>query len=250
MVALLALALFLLPAAARQSKPTASALAPIELLVEGLGNLGGIAVDGTGAAFVSDWEAGKIFKIVSGDPAEIVVERLRHPRGVMLDRESRVVFAEGGKRRILRVEESGDVTMLASGLKHPRWVGAAPDGSVYVTAKNLVLQGEEGDDDENESEMIGRVTPEGKVRVFADGFRGLQGLTVEQDALVVVARGRKRDRHAVGTLYSIPIEPNGRAGRVLSLEKSTLTAFREARRIAPTTSSRERPPRRPRATEP
>ena len=212
MVALLALALFLLPASARQSKPTASALAPIELLVEGLGNLGGIAVDGTGAVFVSDWEAGKIFKIVSGDPPEIVVERLRHPRGVMLDRESRLVFAEGGKRRILRMEESGNVTTLASGLKHPRWIGAGPDGSVYVTAKDLVLQGEEGDDDESESEVIGRVTPEGKVRVFADRFRGLQGLTVEQDALAVVAKGRKWERHAVGTLYSIPIEPNGRAG--------------------------------------
>lgn len=211
-VALLALAMFLVPASARQPKPTASALAPIEVLVEGLGNLGGIAVDGTGAAFVSDGEAGKIFKIVSGDRPETVVDRLRHPWGVILDRESRLVVAEGGKRRILRVEESGDVTTLASGLKHPRWVGAAPDGSVYVTAKNLALRGEEDDDDESESEVIGRVTPEGKVRVFADRFQGLQGLTVEQDALVVVAKGRKGDRHAVSTLYSIPIEPNGGAG--------------------------------------
>ncbi len=217
MVALLALALFLLPASARQSKPAASALAPVELLVEGLGNLGGIAVDGTGAVFVSDWDGGKIFRIVSGNPPEIVVEHLRHPLGVMLDRESRLVFAEGGKQRIRRVEETGDVTTLASGLKHPRWIGAAPDGSVYVTAKDLILQGAEGDDDESESEVIGRVTPEGKVRVFADRFRGLQGLAVEQDALAVVAKGRKWERHAVGTLYSIPMEPNGRAGPAMPL---------------------------------
>lgn len=212
MVALLALALFLLPASARQSKPIASALAPIELLVEGLGNLGGIAVGGTGAVFVSEWDAGKIFKIVPGDRPEIVVDHLRHPGGVALDRESRLVVAEGGKRRILRVEESGDVTTLASGLKHPRWIGAAPDGSAYVTVQDLVLGGEESNDDESESEVIGRVTPEGKVQVFADRFRGLQGLTVEQDALSVVAKGRKWDRHAVGTLYWIPIESDGRAG--------------------------------------
>lgn len=211
---LLALAVFLLPASTRQSKPMATALAPIELLVEGLGHLQGITVDGTGAVFVSDRQTGNIFEIVAGE-RRVVAGDLKRPIGVTLDGEGRLIFVEGGRRRVLRLEEDGEMRALASGLEHPRWIGAAPDGSVYVTARSLASREGEGDEDESESEVIARVEPDGKSGVFAHGFRGLQGLAVEQDAVLVAARGRKGERHALGTLYSIPIESGGRAGPVV-----------------------------------
>jgi hypothetical protein len=210
-VVLLALSVSLFPASARQSKPTVAALASIELVIEGLGHLKGIAVDGTGAVFVSDGKAGKIFEVVADQPG-VAVGGLKRPVGVTLDGEGRLVFVEGGRARVLRLEEGGKMTTLASRLKHPQWIGAALDGIVYVTARGLAQREEASGDDESESEVIARVTPDGKAGVFADEFRGLQGLTVERDALVVAARGRRGDRHVVGTLYLIPIEPDGRAG--------------------------------------
>ena len=211
---LLALAVFLLPASTRQSKPMATALAPIELLVEGLGHLEGITVDGTGVVFVSDRQTGNIFEIVAGE-RRVVAGDLKRPIGVTLDGEGRLIFVEGGRRRVLRLEGDDEMRALASGLEHPRWIGAAPDGSVYVTARSLESREEDGDEDESESEVIARVEPDGKSGVFAHGFRGLQGLAVEQDAVLVAARGRKGERHALGTLYSIPIESGGRAGPVV-----------------------------------
>jgi len=213
---LLALAVFLLPASTRQSKPMATALAPIELLVEGLGHLQGITVDGTGVVFVSDRQTGNIFEIVAGE-RRVVAGDLKRPIGVTLDGEGRLIFVEGGRRRVLRLEGDDEMRALASGLEHPRWIGAAPDGSVYVTARSLESREEDGDEDESESEVIARVEPDGKSGVFAHGFWGLQGLAVEQDAVLVAARGRKGERHALGTLYSIPIEFGRRAGPVTPL---------------------------------
>ena len=103
---LLALAVFLLPASTRQSKPMATALAPVELLVEGLGQLEGIAVDRRGGVFVSDRKRGNIFEIVAGEP-QVVAGALKRPLGVTLDGEGRLIFVEGGRRRVLRFEEDG-----------------------------------------------------------------------------------------------------------------------------------------------
>lgn len=220
--ALLALAPAFLPAAAPQSKPTPTALAPIELIVEGLGHLEGIAVDETGGVFVSDRERGEILKVMPGVPAATVVGELKRPLGLALDAEGRLVFVEGGERRVLRVEEDGRVTTLASGLKHPRWIGAAPDGSLYVTAKELTLEEEEGAQEEDEGEIIARISPAGTLGIFAGQFRDLQGVAVEQDALTVVARGRRGERHALGTIFEIPIEPGGRAGIAVPLTADQL----------------------------
>jgi len=226
-VVILALATFLLSASAREAKSTVTALAPIELVIEGDGDLGGIVVDGTGTVFVSEREAGKVFRIATGDQPRAVVEGLKQPVGLTLDGHGGLLIVEGGSRRILRLAEDGEMTTLASGLKRPRWIGAAPDGSVYVTARGLIAQREEGDDDESEAEVIARLAPAGPLRVFADGFRGLQGLTVEEEALTVVARGREGERDARGTLYVIPIEPDGRPGPLMPLVANQLVEPRE-----------------------
>ena len=193
------------------------ALARMELVVERRGHFEGIAVDGAGAVFVSDRTAGTILKLTPGGRETAVVEGLRHPAGLLLDGEGRLVVVERGGGRLLRVDEDGEVTMLAWRLKRPRWIAAGPDGSLFVTAQGLVPSEEEKSEDEGEAEVIARLGLDGRVRVFADQFRGLQALTVEQDVLLVAARGHKKERHATGALYSIPIEPDGRAGPATAL---------------------------------
>lgn len=215
-VALLALTAFLLPASARQSSLSVTALAPVVLVVEGSGHLEGIAVSGAGVILASDSKGGRILRITAGRTV-VVVEGLRRPRGVALDAEDGLLFVEASGGRVLRMDKEGEVGTLASGFRHPQWIGAAPDGRVYVTASRLAPEAEEGDDDEEDPEVVAWVTPEGRARIFAYGFRGVQGLTVEQDALVVAARGRKGEHRALGTLYSIPFDAAGEAGRVTPL---------------------------------
>ena len=212
--ALLSLAALLLPASARQSKAVVSALAPVEIVAEGLGHLRGVAVNESGAVFVTDAKAGTLLRVAPDGARALVMERLRHPVGVAVDREGRLVVVEEGRRQVLRLETGGGVTSLISGIRHPRWVAVAPDGHLYVTAKSLASGDEEGEGDEVEPELVARVSPDGIATVFADRFRGLQGVAVAEDALRLVARGRRGERHPAGTLYEISIEPDGRAGPV------------------------------------
>ena len=212
--ALLSLAALLLPASARQSKAVVSALAPVEIVAEGLGHLRGVAVNESGAVFVTDAKAGTLLRVAPDGARALVMERLRHPVGVAVDREGRLVVVEEGRRQVLRLETGGGATSLISGIRHPRWVAVAPDGHLYVTAKSLASGDEEGEGDEVEPELVARVSPDGIATVFADRFRGLQGVAVAEDALRLVARGRRGERHPAGTLYEISIQPDGRAGPV------------------------------------
>lgn len=215
---LLALAVSLLPASGYPAKPAVSALAPIEIVAEGLGHLRGIVVDGAGTVLVTDRKKGALVEIAPGGGVSVVADRLRRPGGVALDREGRLLVVEGGRRRILRREADGAMTVLAAGVKHPRWIAAAPDGAVYVSAKGLAAEGEDGDeDDEAEPEMVVAVAPDERARAFAGRFRDLQGLSAEPGLVAAVARGRKGDRRALGTLYEIPVQPDGRAGPVSPL---------------------------------
>lgn len=212
--ALLFLAALLLPASARQARPTVSALAPLEIVAEGLGHLQGLAMDDTGVVFVTDAKSGTLLRVAPDGGRVLVMERLRHPVGVAVDREGRLVVVEAGKSRVLRLETGGETMRVASGMRHPRWVAAAPDGHLYVTARGLASEDEEDDDDEAEPELVVRLSLDATAAVFADRFRGLQGVAVAENSLHVVARGRKGERHPAGTLYVIPIQPDGRAGRV------------------------------------
>ena len=212
--ALLSLAALLLPASARQSKAVVSALAPVEIVAEGLGHLRGVAVNESGAVFVTDAKAGTLLRVAPDGARALVMERLRHPVGVAVDREGRLVVVEEGRRQVLRLETGGGATSLISWIRHPRWVAVAPDGHLYVTAKSLASGDEEGEGDEVEPELVARVSPDGIATVFADRFRGPQGVAVAEDALRLVARGRRGERHPAGTLYEISIQPDGRAGPV------------------------------------
>src|SRR3970040_1529076 len=148
--ALLSLAALLLPASARQSKPAVSALAPVEIVAEGLGHLRGVAVNESGAVFVTDAKGGTLLRVAPDGARALVMERLRHPVGVAVDREGRLVVVEEGRRQVLRLETGGGATSLISGIGHPQWVAVAPDGHLYVTAKSLASGGAEGEGDEGE----------------------------------------------------------------------------------------------------
>src|SRR3972149_2899057 len=61
-------------------------------------------------------------------------------------------------------------------IKQPRWLAPPPDGTLFLPARRLTRDTDpEPDDESAEPEVILQLTPTGQLRVFADGFKPLQG---------------------------------------------------------------------------
>lgn len=173
------------------------ALAPVEVIVEGLREPTGVAVDRNGVIFVSDRKAGEIFKIDGGE-AEPVVSDLKRPVGLGFDPEGRLLIVEEGKGRLLRLEENGGLTPLAQGMKRPRWVTVAENETIYVSAKGLRSDKDRRDDDDEEkdeeSEQVILRLVSGELSTFAGGFKALRGLVIHGNTVFAAAKGLRRGR--------------------------------------------------------
>jgi DNA-binding beta-propeller fold protein YncE len=117
--------------------PKPVALAPEEVVADKLREPLGVAVDSTGAIFVSEGAGGKITRIGSDGGRTVVASKIARPRGLAFDPQGRLIFVEEGRGRISRLETTGAKTVLASGIVDPRWVAAASDGTLFISAKGL-----------------------------------------------------------------------------------------------------------------
>ena len=188
------------------------ALAPVEIFAEGFKEPTGVVVDQSGAVFVSDRKSGDVFKI--NGQIHPVVSNLKQPVGLGFDKEGRLLVVEEGRGRLLRLEGSGSFTVLAEGMKRPRWVSMAEDGSIYITAKGLKLQGDKENDEDDEGEEEGEVIfclAQGQLSVFVGGFNGLQGIVIREGTLLAAARGLKKEKNDQGAVFMIPILSDGAA---------------------------------------
>ncbi len=188
------------------------ALAPVEVLTEGFKEPTGVAVDQTGAIFVSDRQSGDIFRIVGRD-VRLLVRDLRRPVGLAFDREGRLLIVEEKRGVLLRSESDGRLAVLAQGMKKPRWVAVAEDGAIYVSAQRL--RGDrEGDDDEGEEdgEVILRLTTGGQLSIFTDRFEGLQGILIHGRTIFAAAKGARGDSR--DGIFQISILADGSAGPI------------------------------------
>jgi RHS repeat-associated protein len=211
-----------------------NALAPVETVLEGGQEPAGVVVakDG-GAIFLSDREAGTVTRIATDGGAAVIVGGLKEPVGLALDGDGRLLIAEEGRGRVLRREPSGSLTVLAAGMDDPRWIAVGDDGTLYVSAEGLRRpDGDEDQDDEGEQdggdseaqdvdeheedrrgEAVLRMGRDGDLRVFADGFEGLEGVAVRGDAVYAVTERRLGERERQGTaLVRIPVTGRDTAG--------------------------------------
>ena len=230
---LLLLLLFLIPPTvyfvlSGASEPSSSsgvdALAPVEAVAEGFKEPTGIVVDQTGAIFVAERKSGELFKITQGEIHPLLAG-LKRPVGLAFDREGKLLIVEEKTGKLLRLESNGNLTTLAQGMKKPRWLALGEDEAIYLTAKGLgsAKDKDEEDGDEEESEVILRLTPHGSlVTVFAEGFKGLQGIVIDGGALFAAAKGLKKEKKDNAGIFKIPIQPNDAAGPITRLTKNEI----------------------------
>jgi sugar lactone lactonase YvrE len=106
----------------------------------------GLAAAANGVFYVSEYDTGKITRVVTPDnDRSTVISGLRAPEGIALAPDGRLIVAEVGARRVLAVNIStGAAEILAdnlgiglagsgSGPNLPTGVAVGKDGAVYVT---------------------------------------------------------------------------------------------------------------------
>ena len=168
-----------------------TALAPFEIFADGFRDPRGIAVDANGSVFVADREAGTVTRIAPNRTRTVIASGLQRPIGLAFDPSGRLLIAEEKAGRVVRVEADGRRTAVILNVGQPSWLAVHENGTVFVSARRLTRDTDrDGDDDrdsdgdrdsEDESdgaEMILALTPGGQLRLFADGFKGLQGLAL------------------------------------------------------------------------
>ncbi len=109
---------------------------PVQLPFNGLYQPQGLAVDGAGSIYVSDFN-NRVAKLTAGsnDQTDLPFNGLNYPEGVAVDTAGNVYVADRGNNRVVKLTAgSNDQTDVPfEGLKHPDGVDVDPDGNVYVT---------------------------------------------------------------------------------------------------------------------
>ncbi len=213
--------LIVLAPATSDPSQSISALDPFEVYADGFGDLRGVAVDESGDVLVADRETGTVTRVAPDRSHSIVARGLERPIGLALDREGRLLVTEERAGRVVRVEPDGRRTTLVSGIKQPRWLAVSDDGTVFVSARRLTHDADpEPDDETAEPEVVLVLRPDRTLDVFADGFKNLQGLAANHEALFAATQGSRDDSHADGVVFRIPIIPDGGAGAPTGLGPS------------------------------
>ena len=180
------------------------ALAPFDVLVDGLDVPGGLAVDSDDTVFVAQPSRGSVIRVRPDGSRTEMARGLKQPVGVAVDAEARVVVTEEVAGRVLRLDAAGP-HVVASGLVRPRWLAIGDDGTIYVVVR---APARDDDDDDDAPDAIVALTADARILVFADGLHDVAGIVANGRAVYVVARVSAR--HLAVRRYAIAAD--GRAG--------------------------------------
>jgi RHS repeat-associated protein len=181
------------------------ALAPVELLVDGLDEPRGLAVDSDDVVYVAERSRGTITRVQSDGTRSVVARRLNDPFGVAIDAEGHVVLTEEAAGRVVRLDATGP-QLLADGLIRPRWLAIGDSGTIYVVV------GARPDDDaeRDRRDAVVAIASDGRVTVFADGLDDVAGIAADARALYVATRAP----HGYVGIRRYAVLADGRAGGV------------------------------------
>jgi sugar lactone lactonase YvrE len=217
----------LLPSTSATPERPVTALAPVEVVVDRLSHVAGVAVASDGTAYLSEPDAGRVHAIGPDGRRRVVAARLDRPWGLAVDREGRLLIAEHGEGRVLRRDPDGAMRTLADRLHGPRWLAAAHDGAFYATVQALLGRG--GPD---HARLIVRGDPaSGALSVVAAALPRLEGLAIDDHVLYAATRhGIVRfTRRSDGSLAAPEQLAHRELGRVEGLALDRLGAVYAAR---------------------
>lgn len=198
---LLSLLCYLTVAASAKDPELPTALAPVEVVLEGLQDPAFLAIDADNIVFISEERAGRVLQISPDGRVQSVVEGLKKPRGLAVDDNGTLYIAaeesKGTKTKGLVLKwEGGSLQVLTSGLKKPTGLTVDETGTLYVVA--------EGEDETRG--RISRIDPSGHPTLIATGFKHPSGLTLTPDGQLLVAAERLQGEGEAGgggTIYQV-----------------------------------------------
>jgi len=164
---------------------TITAAAPIEVWARGVGDLRGIAVDAEGRVWVTDHARGRVLRLDGPGPVRVVATGLRGPLGIALDDTGRLLVAEEEAGRIVRVNPDGGLAVVVSGLERPRWLAVADDGTIYVSARRMPGEGDEGP---GQPGVLLSLRDGGPPALLAHGLHDPEGVALHDGVLYVATR--------------------------------------------------------------
>lgn len=195
----------LVPVAGSAPGQSVRALAPLEVLADGLDEPRGLAVDSDDAVFVADRSRGTIIRVKPDGARSVMARRLQDPFGVAVDAEGRVVLTEEAGGRVLRLDATGP-HVVAGGLIRPRWLAIGDNGTIYVVVRAGTADHDH--DDHDRQDTIVAVAPDGRVSIFADALDEVAGIAADARAVYVATRAQ----HGHVGIRRYAVLPDGRAG--------------------------------------
>jgi RHS repeat-associated protein len=195
----------LIPSTASAPVERITALAPVEIWIDGLGRVGAVATDAQANLYISDVDAGTVTRVAPDRSRSVVAIGLDRPMGLALDASGRLLIAEERAGRVVRVEPGGTRTPLATGVLQPRWLAVNEQGMLFISARR---------DAPGDPMVILVLRPDGQLTVFADDFKDLEGLAVDEGVLFAAAKGRRGGVEGDGVIFQIAVRGDGTAGTI------------------------------------
>ncbi len=213
-------------AAKRAKRMAISSLVRVEILASGFKTISGIAVEASGAVLITDRGKGTLTRIEASGNRRRVLAHFHKPLGVAVDRTGDLLVLDEGGSRLVRLGADGSLSVVTSALTQARAIAVGPDGRVWVASKRLNSQRDSVGRTRKArgSEYgIARVEPSGMLTTLASGFMDVTGITADASRVYVVMRrlATERGRQRT-TLALVPVGPDGKAGVVKPLLRSSL----------------------------
>ena len=141
------------------------------VFADGMGSPAGLAFDAAGNLFVSDYSQDIIYRIASDGEKSVFARGLHTPTGIAFSRTGELLVANRASDEIVKVDVSGNVTRVAGGMRTPVGVVEDPDGNLFVT---------------NYGGGIIKVTPNGETSLFSNEF-GRPGVGISMCGQIIFA---------------------------------------------------------------
>lgn len=193
----------------------------------------GVAVDGAGKIYVSDFN-NRVVALAAGSNSQVELpfDGLNYPEGITVDAQGAVYVADRGNNRVVKLApgSSTQTVLPFNGLKHPDGVAVDADGNVYVTDtdNNRVLKLAAGTTNQTVLPIAGLSAPWG---IAVDSAGAIYVTEHDDNVVVKLAPGATAATElpftGLNTPLSVAVDKDGNVyvadrgnGRVLKLAQS------------------------------